>query len=136
MAVVKWSYQGFWKPVLTNLLHVTVFVFSVQISLTKNTLSYFGSGIVVLYGIVWYCMVFYSIAWYCWPQLYNQRLHHLKPSFIQYVVAEKLFIYEDYVSLQKDKLQTKHNEQFYKCTLKKSTYHRSPIFLQTQFKKS
>ena len=43
-----------------------------------------------LYGIVWYCMVFYSIAWYCWPQLYNQRLHHLKPSFIQYVVAEKL----------------------------------------------
>ena len=39
--------------------------------------------------------------------------------------------------LQKDKLQTKHNEHFYKCTLKKipTTNHGSPIFLQTQFKK-
>ena len=64
-------------------------------------------------------MVLYGIVWYCWPQLYNQRLHHLKPSFIQYVVAEKLkwSSYEDYVSLQKDKLQRKRKTSGSKTTL-------------------
>ena len=72
-----------------------------------------------MHSIVWYCMALYGIVWYCWPQLYNQRLRHLKPSFIQYVVAEKLkwSSYEDYVSLQKDKLQRKRKTSGSKTTL-------------------